>query len=238
MNSSIGDPVGSVKLGAKNRTSDVKTVQGYLNIQIIKDGRSDKFLDVTGDFKDDPTLKAIIAFQHRRSLPESGLIEPRDRTWDALSKIGSLPSMKMSLSGETWLKNKPMEDYKDHPYVDNDKNTTIGWGHKLHSGPPTLSDLKTYPNGINNSAAENFFRDDVATAEKELHNDLQVPLTQNQFDALVSFVFNIGITSFRHSTIRKVLNDADYVGAAKQFDSWRRGHETRRTQEQDRFRRR
>ena len=83
MNSSIGDSVGDPKQGAKNRPGDVKTVQGYLNIQLIKDGCRDKFLDVTGGYKEE-LLKAVIKFQHRRRLPESGLIEPRDRTWDAV----------------------------------------------------------------------------------------------------------------------------------------------------------
>ncbi len=47
-----------------------------------------------------------------------------------------------------------------------------------------------------------------------------VPLTQNQFDALISFVFNLGIGNFRTSTLLKKLNAGDYTGAAKEFPPW------------------
>jgi len=237
MNSSIGDSVGDPKKGAKNRTGDVKTVQGYLNIQLIKDGCGDKFLDVTGAYKED-LPKAILKFQHRRRLPETGLIQPRDRTWGALSKPGNPINMRMSYGGQTSLKNKPMEGFGPHPYPDGDNNTTIGWGHLVHLGPPTPSDLEKYKDGISKSEAETSFQGDVTKAENELRRDIAVPLTQNQFDALVSFVFNVGIYAFRDSTLRKLLNEGDYSGAAKQFDRWRSGHEAGRTQEQDRFRHR
>jgi lysozyme len=50
-----------------------------------------------------------------------------------------------------------------------------------------------------------------------------VPLTQNQFDALVSLVFNIGGGAFRKSTLLKKLNAGDIQGAADQFLVWNKG---------------
>lgn len=60
---------------------------------------------------------------------------------------------------------------------------------------------------------------DVKWAEEAV-NTVKAALTQNQFDALVSFVFNIGASAFAKSTIKKLLDAGDMVGAAKQFDRW------------------
>jgi lysozyme len=49
---------------------------------------------------------------------------------------------------------------------------------------------------------------------------VHVPLTQNQFDALVSFVFNLGVGNFRTSTLLKKLNAGDNDGAAQEFGRW------------------
>jgi lysozyme len=56
--------------------------------------------------------------------------------------------------------------------------------------------------------------------ETTVNNLVKVPLTQNQFDALVSFVFNIGGGAFSKSTLLRKLNEKDYAGAADQFLVW------------------
>ncbi|MES2268656.1 MAG: lysozyme [Bacteroidota bacterium] len=47
-----------------------------------------------------------------------------------------------------------------------------------------------------------------------------VPLTQNQFDALVSFIYNVGVGAVKSSTLFKKLNEGDYTGASEQFLLW------------------
>ena len=47
-----------------------------------------------------------------------------------------------------------------------------------------------------------------------------MPLTQNQFDALVSLTYNIGANAFTNSTLLKKLNTGDYKAAAHQFEVW------------------
>lgn len=49
---------------------------------------------------------------------------------------------------------------------------------------------------------------------------VKVPLNQNQFDALVSFEFNIGYGAFNSSTLLKLLNQGKYIDAANQFERW------------------
>jgi lysozyme len=62
--------------------------------------------------------------------------------------------------------------------------------------------------------------EDVETAEKAVLRMVDVPLSQNQFDALVSFVFNCGAGNFEKSTLLKLLNAGDYDGAKGQFPRW------------------
>lgn len=64
------------------------------------------------------------------------------------------------------------------------------------------------------------FGEDVATFEAAVNKYVLVPLTQSQFDALVSFTYNVGIGNFRSSTLLKLLNKGDYAGATKEFDRW------------------
>ncbi len=56
--------------------------------------------------------------------------------------------------------------------------------------------------------------------ERAVNGAVKVPLTQNQFDALVSLSYNIGAGAFKKSTLLKKLNSGDYKGAANQFDVW------------------
>lgn len=89
----------------------------------------------------------------------------------------------------------------------------------------------TYPNGVNVKKgdkctleqAKEYFAHDLKRFESSVNNLVKVPLTQNQFDALVSLVYNIGQTAFGNSTLLKKLNSKDYQGAADQFLRWNRG---------------
>jgi lysozyme len=62
---------------------------------------------------------------------------------------------------------------------------------------------------------------DCASRETALSDLIAVPLTQHQFDALFSLAFNIGLEHFANSTLLKLLNAGDYVGASHQFSSWK-----------------
>lgn len=88
---------------------------------------------------------------------------------------------------------------------------TIGWGHTLGV---KMGDK------ITREEAQQLFEQDTAWVEAALNELVKVPLTQNQFDALGSLVFNIGRTNFSRSTLLKKLNLKDYAGAADQFLVW------------------
>jgi lysozyme len=93
------------------------------------------------------------------------------------------------------------------------KNRTIGFGRKL-------SPQSFFPDGISQSDAEVMLTDDIATAEHTVQTSVKVPLTQQQYDALVSLAYNIGSGNFRGSKLLGNLNAGDYAGAANQFTDW------------------
>lgn len=73
---------------------------------------------------------------------------------------------------------------------------------------------------ITEAEAAQLLRRDAAVAEAAVNRLVQVPLTQAQYDALVSFAFNVGAGAFESSTLLRLLNAGDYAGAATQFDRW------------------
>jgi lysozyme len=93
---------------------------------------------------------------------------------------------------------------------------TIGVGHTSAAGAPTV----TPGMRITADESDEILVRDLTAVEKDVNSAVSVPLSQNQFDALVSFVFNIGGGAFRKSTLLRKLNAKDYAGAAEQFLVW------------------
>jgi lysozyme len=96
---------------------------------------------------------------------------------------------------------------------------TVGAG---HTGPDVHPGMT-----ITQDECMELLRGDIAHAEKVINDAVKVNISQNEFDALCSFVFNVGAGNFLSSTLLKLLNNGDYHGAANQFRWWDRagGHE-------------
>ncbi|MEW5290308.1 lysozyme [Erwinia papayae] len=88
---------------------------------------------------------------------------------------------------------------------------TIGYGHTHNV---KMGDV------ITGTQADAFLREDLQVAELTVNTNVTVKLSQGKFDALVSFVFNLGAGNFVKSTLLKKLNDGDYAGAADEFPRW------------------
>ena len=88
---------------------------------------------------------------------------------------------------------------------------TIGWGHTRGVKSGMICTIEQ---------AEKWLDEDLKTAERTVRR-LRMPLTQNQWDALVSFCFNVGDENARTSTMFRLLNLGEYEKAAEQFDRWK-----------------
>ena len=108
-------------------------------------------------------------------------------------------------------------------YNDPANHATIGVGHLVHHGAINGSEPEEFKNGISKERAMEILRSDVITAENAVNKLVKVPLNQNQFDALVSFVFNIGETQFASSTLLAKLNNQDYKAVPSELNRWVHG---------------
>lgn len=135
------------------------------------------------------------------SLPYAG--------WMVGGKQEATKGMKTSKSGIELIKRH--EGLRLNAYMCPGNVLTIGYGHTK----------SVYPNQvITAETAEELLKKDLLRFEKAVSRYVEVPLTQNQFDALVSFAFNVGVSAFRNSTLLKLLNQGSYKSASIQFGRW------------------
>lgn len=93
---------------------------------------------------------------------------------------------------------------------------TIGIGHTSAAGAPeVVPGMK-----ITLQQAYDILNRDLDQYEEAVNKLVKVPLTQNQFDALVSFVYNVGVGSFQKSTLLKKLNAGDYSAVPGELMKW------------------
>lgn len=89
---------------------------------------------------------------------------------------------------------------------------TIGYGH--YGSDVNEHDKITYVQ------AENMLKTDLKKYVDGVNKLLHNPVNQNQFDALVSFTYNLGVGALESSTLLKLINKGDFVGASKEFEKW------------------
>lgn len=118
--------------------------------------------------------------------------------------------MKISENGKNLIKN--FEGLRLKAYKCSSGVLTVGYGH-------TGSDVKENMI-ITKEQAEKLFDADVLVHSNNVSKLVRVKLNQNQFDALVSFEYNVGYGNFSKSTLLKKLNAGDYTGAANEFEKW------------------
>lgn len=108
-------------------------------------------------------------------------------------------------------------------YLDSAGLPTIGVGHlltkdELHSGK--IAGIGDWHNGLTDAQVQDLLTRDLMRAESTVNRLVKVPLTINQRDALLSFVFNVGGGAFADSTLLKVLNTGDYESVPAQLRRW------------------
>jgi lysozyme len=110
------------------------------------------------------------------------------------------------------------EGYRDKAYKDGAGIWTIGYGTIRVNSKPVMEGMTCIQ-----EQAKEWFRDSVSETEKYITKLCATQLTQNQFDALVSLVYNIGIGNFISSTLCKKLNNPNLGPSTvteENFTSW------------------
>lgn len=105
------------------------------------------------------------------------------------------------------------EGFSPTVYADAAGLPTIGYGHLLRAG-------ERFDAPISRAQAEDLLRADVGLAERSVQRWIGVPLSQPQFDALVSFTFNLGGGALQRSTLRQKVNRAEHDEVPQEFMRW------------------
>jgi lysozyme len=110
---------------------------------------------------------------------------------------------------------KQFEGFSPTIYLDAAGLPTIGYGHLLHH-----SEEEMFKNGITESVAQALLIKDVLRAEQAVLRLITVPLTNGQFDALVSFTFNLGSGALQRSTLRRKVNREGHADVPAELMKW------------------
>lgn len=119
--------------------------------------------------------------------------------------------MKTSQVGVDFIKAR--EGFRSQRYYCEADVLTIGYGH-------AILPHEVFPESISKQEATELLAKDLLQFERSVLRLIKVPLTQGQFDALVSFTFNLGGGALQRSTLRQRLNRREYAGAANEFGKW------------------
>lgn len=199
----------------------------------------------------DPTQIAQAYAWLRQMMPDGKLTQDQVIAGDAVIATSGLPTFAKligyqldapktdrDISSVGYNMIKKWEGVKLEAYQDVAGIWTIGIG--------TIK----YPNGvrvrkgdkITLEQALSYLKNDCLWVDRCLDNSIKVPVTQNQFDALASFVYNVGETAFKTSTLLTKLNNKEYGAAADEFLRWvnaggkkQKGLENRRQDERKLF---
>ncbi|MCH7305638.1 lysozyme [Acinetobacter higginsii] len=169
-------------------------------------------------------MKAI--FDHLRTMSGGKLTQKQVDAVDQLlnitaasnvaNMIGITLNCQMTTSAVGQHLICSFEDLRLQAYDDGVGVWTIGYGTTIYPNKIRVKRGDT----CSSEQAKAFFQHDLIRFEAAINESVLVALSQNQFDALVSLAYNIGITAFKNSTLLKQLNNKNYKDAAEQFLVW------------------
>lgn len=135
--------------------------------------------------------------------------------------------MKTSRTGAHLIADFEGFPNRGRPYNDPVGLATVGYGHLIARRRVNDADRharwlpdQARPGVLTQAEAERLLLHDLTRFEDAVHRQVHVPLSQNEFDALVSLVYNIGEGNFANSTVLRRLNAGDRHGAAEAFLMW------------------
>ena len=120
--------------------------------------------------------------------------------------------MKTSQKGLTLI--KKYEGFSDKEYICPAGKVTIGYGHVILPN-------EDFPVPMTRLEGELLLKKDLEPRESALNKFLKVKINQNQFDALISLIYNIGVENFKQSTLLKFINNKLFDKIPDQFRRWK-----------------
>jgi lysozyme len=187
--------------------------------------KADKSVPMLLDYHIDDFLRELLG------LPDRPVGQPPYAGWLTTSQEKSAIPIETSQAGIDLIKR--WEGCRTKAYRCPAGVWTIGYGH-TGTAMPGMS--------ISYDKAEELLEQDLQRFEKAVKTLVTVPINQNQFDALVSFTYNVGVKAFGGSTLLSLLNQKKYLPASDQFSRWTKaGSKTlpglvlRRSEERDLF---
>lgn len=143
---------------------------------------------------------------------------PPSRNSYSNSSTETRPIQRTSNRGIEFIKNS--EGFVANLYDDKAGHCTIGYGHLVHLGRCNGSEPDEFKHGISVERATELLRERLEQFEDAINRLVTVALSQTQFDALASFVFNIGVAAFAKSTLLRKLNEGDYTKVPIEMNKW------------------
>jgi len=119
-----------------------------------------------------------------------------------------------------------LEGFSNVAYIDAAGKKTIGIGHLLNAEELLTSKIRIngqhidYSLGITKRQCYDLCMQDLERFCEAVDETIKVNLSRNQFDALVIFCYNVGIRSFKESTLVKLLNQGEYDNVPDQLLRW------------------
>ena len=166
-------------------------------------------IEIRSDIDDDPItddMADIIKAKINNKISASKKAKYSDKNGKPESEFVEIANMSASKNLVDMI--KEFEGFRAYPYTCPGGSLTIGYGNAIKPGEY---------NSISKEQAEVLLRKTISVFERGIKKAVKVPLTQNQYDALVSFAYNVGMGAFRRSTLLKKLNAKDYQGAADEL---------------------
>jgi len=111
---------------------------------------------------------------------------------------------------------KEFEGFSAKPYRCSAGYWTIGYGSRVDFLPAEFKAIGV----ITKAQAERLLQMHLEDIEDQVEEYVNTPLTQNQFDAIISFVYNLGIGAFKKSTLLRLINRGQYDAASYEFLKW------------------
>ena len=168
------------------------------------------------------------AFRPYDSLNEGHHINLRRSPYRRLQRRRLSPMLsypyRTSAKGVAFI--AAFEGFRARPYDDGAHplpgHATIGYGHLLHRGPVTARDQRRFRDGLTRAQARTLLARDLRKTELGVRRLVRRRIDQAQFDALVSFAFNVGLGALANSTLLRLLNAGHPGLAAREFVKWDR----------------